>query len=185
MDYFLGLPLPAHYAARTAAFRRAIAARALRPQRSEPHLSVKGSAGLDDGPATLAAIAGIAGRTAPFDIQLGPPALFAGEPVLYLDVESPGWSRLNRALIDLIAARTGATLHPLEISGWVPHVTVIRLKPELAPRHPAILAATAAALSPFPAFTADTLRLYRRARDGEPWLPLRDFALAGRQRENA
>lgn len=57
MDYFPGLPLPAPYAARITAFRRAVAAWALRPQHSEPHLAVKGSADLDESPATLATIA--------------------------------------------------------------------------------------------------------------------------------
>jgi 2'-5' RNA ligase len=183
MDYFLGIPLPPSYAARIEAFRREITDWAFRPQRSEPHISVKGGAGLDDGPETAATVEEIAACTVPFSIQLGEPAIFEGEPVLYLSVVSPGWSALHRVLVDTIAARTGATMHPLEIGGWIPHLTVIRVKPELLPRQREILSLTRAALSPFPEFTADTLRMYRQERNEGPWEPFRDFALSGRPRE--
>ena len=180
MNYHLAIPLPTQYTERIEAFRRDIAEWALRPQRSEPHISVKGSAGLDESPESLATVAEIATDTAPFAIRLGESAVFEGEPVLYLSVESPGWERLNRTLIDTIAARTGAEMHPLEIGGWIPHLTIIRLKPELLPRYQEILAATADSLAPFPTFTAHTLRMYRQEHDEGQWLPLRDFSLSGR-----
>ena len=179
MDYFLGIPLPPPYAARIEAFRREIADWALRPQRSEPHISVKSGAGLNDDPETAATVEEIVTCMAPFSVQLREPALFEGEPVLYLRVVSPGWLALHRALVDTFAARTGTTMHPLEISGWIPHVTVIRVKPELLPRQREILSRTGDALLPF-AFTADTLRMYRQERTEGPWMPLRDFALSGR-----
>lgn len=68
MNYSLAVPLPTQYTERIEAFQRDIAARALRPQRSEPHISVKGSAGLDESPETLATVAEIAKDTAPFTI---------------------------------------------------------------------------------------------------------------------
>jgi len=180
MSYFLGILVPTDYAKRIEALRREFAEWALRPQRSQPHISVKGSAGLDDDPEILTTIEEIVGRTPPFSIRLGDPAVFEGEPVLYLSVKSPGCSKLNRALIDTIAARTGAEMHPLEASGWIPHLTIIRLKPDLLPRYPEILSATAASLSPYPTFTVDSLRMYRQEVDEGPWIPFRDFALSGR-----
>ncbi len=179
MDYFLGIPLSPPYASRIEAFRREIMAWSLRPQRSEPHISVKGGAGLDDSPETTATVEEIAACRAPFSIKLGEPAIFEGEPVLYLSVVSPGWSALHRTLVDTIAARTGETMHPLEIGGWIPHLTVIRVKRELLSRQQEILSITDAALSPFPTFTADTLRMYRQERNEGPWLPFRDVALSG------
>ena len=110
--------------------------------------------------------------------HIGEPAFFEGESVLYLSVESPSWSKLNSILIDSIAAKTGAVMHPFEISGWIPHLTIVRLKPEALPRYQEIFSATAAALSPFPTFTAAILRMYRQELHEGPWLPFRDFALS-------
>ncbi len=184
MNYFLGIPPPTQYTRRIEAFRRDIADWALRPQRSEPHISVKGSAGLDESPAMLASVAEIAQHTVPFGIRLREPAVFEGEPVLYLSVESPGWQQLNRTLIDTIAARTGVEMHPLEVSGWIPHLTIIRLKPELLLRYNEMLSTTAHSLAPFPTFTAHILRMYRQERDEGQWLPFRDFPLSGRPEED-
>jgi 2'-5' RNA ligase len=114
MDYFLGIPLPPPYAARIEAFRREITDWTLRPQRSEPHISVKSGAGLNDDSETAATVEEIVACTVPFTIQLREPAIFEREPVLYLSVVSPGWSALHRVLVDTFAARTGATMHPLE-----------------------------------------------------------------------
>lgn len=75
-------------------------------------------------------------------------------------------------------------MHPLEISGWIPHLTIIRLKPELLLQYPEVLSTTSAAMSPFPTFTARTLRMYRQERDEGQWLPFRDFPLSGRTEED-
>lgn len=104
MKYFLGIPIPAYYANRVEAFQREMAGWALRSQRSEPHISIKGDAGLDEGSGTMTTIKEIIRCMEPFPIQLGEPAVFEGEPVLYLSVTSLGWSQLNRTLIDTIAA---------------------------------------------------------------------------------
>ncbi len=177
MKYFLGIPIPVCYANRVEAFQREMAGWALRSQRSDPHISIKGDAGLDEGSETMITITEVARRTAPFPIQLGEPAVFEGEPVLYLSVTSLGWSQLNRTLIDTIAARTGVEMEPLEISGWIPHLTIFRLKPELLSRCEEIFLATANVLSPYPTITADRLRMYRQERDAGQWAPLRDFPL--------
>lgn len=179
MNYFLGIPAPPEHARRIEAFRQEVADWARRAQRSEPHISIKGGSGLDESAGTLATIEEISTCTAPFPIQVGPPALFEGENVLYLSVDSPGWVRLNRELIDTIAARTGAEMHPLERAGWIPHLTIIRLRPELLSRFDEIVRTTVDALSPFPRFTARTLRMYRQERSEGVWSRLRDFTLSG------
>lgn len=179
MKYFPGIPVPTYYAKRIQAFGHKIAQWALRGQSSEPHISVKGSAGLDDNPGMFAVIEQIAAMTVPVGIRLRGPVIFEGEPVLHLGVDSPGWSRLNRRLIHTIALKNGAEMHPLEIIGRIPHLTIIRLKPELLSHSPEIRSATAHALSPYPTFTAHTVRMYRQDVDeGQP-LPFRDFDLSG------
>ncbi len=165
MKYFLGIPIPAYYANRVEAFQREMVGWALRSQRSEPHISIKGDVGLDEGSGTMTTIKEIVRRIEPFPIQLGEPAVFEGESVLYLSVTSLGWSQLNRTLIDTIAAQTGAEMEPLEISGWIPHLTIFRLKPELLSHCKEIFLATANALSPYPTIMADRLRMYRQERD--------------------
>ena len=184
MNYSLAIPLPTQFAERIETFRRDMAEWALRPQRSEPHISIKGPAGLDESPETFSTLTKIAISTAPFSVRLDQPAVFEGEPVLYLSVVSPGWERLNRRLIDTIAARTMAEMHPLEISGWIPHMTIFRLKPELLSRYDEILSTTSTALIPFLSFTAATLRMYRQKHHEGQWLPFQDIALSGRVQED-
>jgi hypothetical protein len=58
-------------------------------------------------------------------------ALFEEESIRFLSVKSPGWHQLHRTLVDTIIERTGARPHPLELHGWLPHMTVLRLKPSL------------------------------------------------------
>lgn len=162
MQYGLGIPLPPHYAQLVALFRADATEWALRPMRSDPHISIKGPAALDNGQNILATIREIASNAAPFLIQLTAPAMFDAEPILYLGVESLGWWRLHRALVNSIAVRTGAEMHRWEIKGWVPHMTILRAKPELADRRDELIDGATRALSPFPLFEANILRMYRR-----------------------
>jgi len=131
MNFGLGIPLPQDYAKLIEQFRIAKTEWAIRPMRSDPHISIKGVAGLSDSPDSIGMVAEIARSTERFSIRLTEPAIFDGEPILYLGVDSGGWWRLHRALVDTIGAETGAAMHPFEINGWIPHTTVIRLKPEL------------------------------------------------------
>jgi len=125
----------------------------------------------------MAMVTHIARRSDRFVIRLTEPAIFDGEPILYLGVDSPGWWRLHRALVDTIAAKTGAEMHPLEISGWIPHATVTRLKPELCGDQARIISAAAEALSPFPAFEVGTLRMYRQESPTARWTFFHDFPI--------
>ncbi|HCG03328.1 MAG TPA: hypothetical protein DEV93_22670 [Chloroflexi bacterium] len=52
-----------------------------------------------------------------------------------------------------------------------PTATVIRLKPELHSQHAQIISAATEALSAFPVFEVDTLRMYRLGRPEGKWLP--------------
>jgi len=179
MKFGLGIPLPRDYAGRIEQFRINTAEWAIRPMRSDPHISIKGQAGLTDSPDSMAMVADIARRTDKFAIRLTEPAIFDSEPILYLGVDSPGWWRLHRALVDTIAAKTAAEMHPLEISGWIPHTTVIRLKPELRDNQARIISATAEALSPVPAFEVHSLRMYIQERPEGRWAPFHDFPIGG------
>lgn len=179
MQYGLGIPLPPHYAQLVAQFRADATEWALRPMRSDAHTSIKGPAGLDNGQNILTTVREIASSTAPFPIQLTAPALFVAEPIRYLGVESLGWWRLHRALLDTISVRTGAEMHPWEIKGWVPHMTILRAKPELADRRDELIDGATRALSPFPLFEANILRMYRQEHPQARWVALHDFAIGG------
>ncbi len=177
MDFGLGIPLPQDYARLIEQFRVENAEWAIRPMRSDPHISIKGPSGLSDRPDSMAMVTEIARRAEGFSIQLTEPAIFDGEPILYLGVDSAGWWRLHRALVDTIAAKTGAAMHPFEVNGWIPHTTVIRLKSELRGKRATIIAATETALSPFPAFEAGTLRMYRQEQLEARWKSFHDFPI--------
>jgi len=177
MDFGLGIPLPRDYARLVEQFRVENAEWATRPMRSDPHISIKGPAGLSDSPDSMAMVAEIARSTERFSIQFTEPAIFDGEPILYLGFDSSGWWRLHRALVDTIAAETGAAMHPFEINGWIPHATVIRLKPRLGGNQAKIIAATENALSPFPVFDVGTLRMYRQEQHEARWMSFHDFPI--------
>lgn len=179
MDFGLGIPLPQDYARLIEPFRVEKAEWATRPMRSDPHISIKGPAGLSDSPDSIGTVTEIARRTERFSIQLTEPAIFDGEPILYLGVDSPGWWQLHRALVDTITAETGAAMHPFEVKGWIPHATVIRLKPELRGNQATIMAATEIALSPFPVFEVGTLRMYRQEQPEARWTSFHDFPIGG------
>jgi 2'-5' RNA ligase len=178
VNFGLGIPLPRDYAGRIELFRAEKAEWAIRPMRSDPHISIKGPAGLGDSAALIAIVDEIARSTERFSIRLNGPAIFKGESILYLGVDSLGWWRLHRTLVDTIAAKTGAEMYPLERRGWIPHATVIRLKPELQSRHQEILSAASDALSPFPVFEVDALRMYRQERPDARWTPFYDFPIS-------
>jgi 2'-5' RNA ligase len=122
-------------------------------------------------------VAEIARRTERFSIRLTAAAIFDGEPIVYLGVDSAGWWRLHRALVDTIATETGAAMHPFEVNGWIPHATIIRLKPELRGNQATIIAATETALSPFPVFEVGTLRMYRQEHPEARWTSFHDFPI--------
>lgn len=84
---------------------------------------------------------------------------------------------MHRTLVDTIAQQTGVELHPWEIAGWIPHTTVLRLKPELQSGGGEILATTRMALSPLPLFKAQVLRMYRLDRAEGQWQKIDDFPL--------
>ncbi len=156
---------------------------ASRPMRSWPHLSIKGEAGLSEDPACLDLLRNLAAGTAPFEVRLGNLAVFPDVGrVLYLQVESPGWMRLHRTLVDTIASRTGAQMHPLEEAGWIPHVTILRLTAEALKRREEIF--TAAMRMGIPvntSFTARTLRLEYLDHMANWWKPAHTFDLTGPQ----
>lgn len=124
-----------------------------------------------------ATIAEIASQTRGFAIRLTRPTMFDAEPILYLGVESPGWWELHRALVDALAAQTGAEMHPWEISGWIPHATVLRVMPELRDHQDEIVDVATRELSPFPTFQASTLRMYRQDDPKARWRAVRDFPM--------
>lgn len=127
-DHALNLPLPQGLSARIERFRERHAGRARRPMRSRPHIAIKGGAGLSEDRRCLELIEAVAGDTPPFTVRLGGPAVFPDvSGVLHLQVDAPGWGRLHRRLVDALAELTGARMHPLEIDGWIPHVTLLRL----------------------------------------------------------
>jgi 2'-5' RNA ligase len=179
MKYGLGIPLPPAHARRVEQFRLKHAEWAQRPMRSSPHISIKGPAGLSDDRSTVDTLEEIAGATDPFPVRLTEPVMFEAEPILYLGVASEGWWRLHRALVDTIAARTGAEMHPWELSGWIPHATVLRVKPELRGIEDDILAATDREFSPRPRFKAQVLRMYGQEHAAGQWHRIRDFPLGG------
>lgn len=163
VKYGLGLPLPEDCALLIERFRSGKAAWAVRPMRSDPHVSIKGPAGLSESSDILDTIAEVAAHVPPFPLQLTGPAMFDTEPTLYLGVDSPGWWQLHRMLVDSIAARTGAEMHPWETSGWIPHATVLRAKPELGGQRDEIIEAAAQVLAPFPCFQVTMVRMYGQA----------------------
>ncbi|MFI0480581.1 2'-5' RNA ligase family protein [Actinomadura sp. 9N215] len=160
-------------------FRARYADWASRPMRSSPHLSIKGGAGLSVDPACLDLLRKITAGTPPFTAQLGDLAVFPGEGrVLHLQVDSPGWTRLHRTLVDTISQRTGAQMHPLEIAGWIPHVTVLRLTPEaLEQREQIDAAARQTGLPLNTSFTVKSLRMERLDTVADRWTPIHTFAL--------
>lgn len=178
VQYGLGIPLPLDYAERIERFRTTHLDWASRPMRSDPHISIKGPAGLSEQEDILALLSDIAGQTEPFEIQLTRPTMFEAEPIVYLGIDSPGWWKLHRQLVDTIAARTGAEMHPWEIEGWIPHTTILRLKPELRDRRDEVIAAVERALSPFPCFVAGAFRFYRQDAPDQRWVAVRDFPLS-------
>lgn len=105
--------------------------------------------------------------------------MFPGEDrVLHLTVESPGWTRLHRTLVDTISQRTSAQMHPLEITGWIPHVTVLRLTAEaLEHRKQITEAARQMALPLNTSFTAQTMHMERLDPTANYWTPIHTFAL--------
>ena len=145
--------------------------------RSDPHVSIKGPAGLSESTDVPAVIAEVAACVPPFPLQLTSPAMFEAEPILYLGVDSPGWWHLHRALVDDIAARTGAEMHPWEISGWIPHATILRAKPELSGQRDEIIEAATRALAPFPCFQVTMVRMYGQVDPQTRWVSIRDFPL--------
>jgi 2'-5' RNA ligase len=177
MTYGLGIPLPGDYARRIERFRVEKAEWAVRPMRSDPHISIKGPAGLSDVQDVLAPVASVASATEKFTIQLAGPSMFDHGPILYLGVESAGWWRLHRALVDVIAEKTGEEMHPWEIEGWIPHTTVIRVRPELRERRDDIICAAEEALSPLPLFRAGILRMYRQEPLEARWTHFHDFPM--------
>ncbi len=183
MNYSLGIPVPPEYAARVERFRHDYAVWERRPMRSDPHISIKGPGGLSEAPLVIGTIAEITGRTIPFRMALHDPAVFEEEPVLYLPLRSDGWWSLHRALVDTLAARTGAEKHPLEVTGWIPHMTVLRPQLDLLRQPTMLFTAVINELSPIPVFTADSLRMYRQEQPNERWKPLHDFPFLGSVRE--
>ncbi|WP_230421481.1 2'-5' RNA ligase family protein [Actinomadura soli] len=154
---------------------------ASRPMRSRPHLSIKGGAGLSDDPACLDLLRRITARTAPFEVRLGDLAVFPGEDrVLHLRVESPGWTRLHRTLVDTIARHTNAEMHPLEIAGWIPHVTVLRLTAEALEQRERVFAeAHRTGLPANTSFTARSLSMQHLDAVADWWKPVHTFDLGG------
>jgi 2'-5' RNA ligase len=179
MLYGLGIPLPHEYATRIELFRAEHMDWEFRQMRSEPHISIKGPAGVSESEVVLDILTDICHRTKPFTIQLTRPEIFQAEPIVYLGIESQGWWSLHRRLIDTLAARTGAVMHPWEIEGWIPHTTVLRLRPELCDQRDQILRAVERALSPPPIFVAHTLRMYRQNAPEQRWSRGLDFQLSG------
>jgi len=179
MLHGLGIPLPHEYATRIELFRAEHVDWASRQMRSEPHISIKGPAGLSESRNVLDILADIAHRTKPFTIQLTLPETFRDEPIVYLGIKSRGWWSLHRQLVDILAVETGAVMHPWEIEGWIPHTTVLRLKPELCDQRDLILGAVERDLTPLPVFVADTLRMYRQDAPEQRWYQVLDFQLSG------
>lgn len=177
VKYGLGIPLPEDCAQRIEAFRAKSAVWAIRPMRSEPHISIKGPAGLSEDPDLLETVARIAHETKRFSIRLTDPTMFDDEPILYLGIDSEGWWQMQRALVESIAELTGAEMHPWEIAGWIPHTTLVRVKPELRNRRDEIPASAAEALSPLPVFDAEVLRMYQQDAPEERWSRAQDFSI--------
>lgn len=150
--------------------RRALGA----PERDRipPHLTLVSPTNVrDDGlAAALAAVRRAAARSAPFALDLGPPATFAPvTPTVHLEVSGPGLESLAALRGDL-AAR--APLDRPDAHEWVPHVTLAQ---EVAT--PERLAAALAALVDWRASTAvDRVHVLRQGAD-QVWVPIADVPL--------
>lgn len=184
-EYALVLPLPEVLSARIEGFREWHAGWARRPMRSWPHISIKGGAGLSADRRCLELIESVAARTAPFAVRLGDAAVFPGDGgVLHLRVDAPGWGRLHRRLVDSVAARTGARMHPLELDGWIPHVTLLRLTDAAMERREDVLAAARGVPAGDDSFVVRTLRMERFDTVADRWRSFRAFPLAGGRRSS-
>ncbi|MFA1548943.1 2'-5' RNA ligase family protein [Actinomadura chokoriensis] len=180
MEYALVLPVAESHSERIKAFRAQYAGWASRPMRSWPHLSIKGGAGLSAEPGCLDLIREIAAATSPFEVRLGGPAVFPGDGrVLHLQVESPGWGRLHRTLVDTVARHTGAQLHPLEVAGWIPHVTLLRLTAQALERRDEVYAAVRRAVPTDSSFVVETVRMERFDSVANWWKQFHEFDLTG------
>lgn len=56
-------------------------------------------------------------------------------------------------------------------------MTILRAKPELADRRDELIDGATRALSPFPLFEANILRMYRQEHPEARWIALHDFAI--------
>nr|WP_143220214.1 hypothetical protein [Actinomadura sp. CNU-125] len=83
---------------------------------------------------------------------------------------------MHRRLVDTVAARTGARMHPLELEGWVPHVTLLRLTDAALTRSDIFAEARKV---PDESFVVRSLHMERFDAAADRWKFFREFRLTG------
>lgn len=146
---------------------------------SEPHITVKAQAGLDEDLLWLDKIKQVCENFQAFDVKLTEPRYF-GEDVLFLGVESEQISTLHKELVKAVSPDPELSKQYFEWDAYVPHLTIAQRSYGMTYEQlEEVKAEVRNTLYPFPTFNVNFIRVYCKEHRGEAYKKYVDIPLNG------
>lgn len=176
MQYFIGIVPPENELEKLKDFRNQWPANRI-DDLVEPHITLKAQGGLSADENWLEEVKEAAAEFPAFPIQLGEPRFF-GEDILYLSMDSPQLKELHETLVKAVGATPEQIAQYFELDQFVAHLTLAKTAYGLSKEELKEMAAAAIeALTPYPPFTVDSIRVYRKAVGQDRYVKDQDIPL--------
>lgn len=176
MQYFIGIVPPESELKKLKEFHNQWPANRINDL-VEPHITLKAQGGLNADESWLKNVKEAAAEFPAFPIQLGEPCFF-GEDILYLSMDSPELQALHKILVKAVGATPEQIAQYFELDYFVAHLTLAKTAYGLSKEELKEMAAAAREkLAPYPAFTVDSIRVYRKLSEQEGYSKYMDISL--------
>ncbi|QHJ69141.1 2'-5' RNA ligase family protein [Planococcus halotolerans] len=176
MQYFIGVVPPESELEKLKEFRNQWPANRI-DDLVEPHITLKAQGGLSADESWLENIKEAAAGFPGFPVQLGEPRFF-GEDILYLSMDSPELQELHETLVKAAGATPEQIEQYFELDLFVAHLTLAKTAYGLSREELKEMAAAASKeLAPYPAFTIESIRIYRKSDGQQGYVKYMDVPL--------
>lgn len=176
MQYFIGIVPPEKELSKLKEFRNQWAANRI-DDMVEPHITLKAQGGLTEDESWLEAVKQAAAEFPAFQIQLGEPRFF-GEDILYLSMDSPELEQLHRVLVEAVGITPEHIEQYFEMDQFLPHMTLAKTAYGMSRDELGEMAEAATLeLAPNPAFSVESIRVYRKSASQDGYVKYLDIPL--------
>lgn len=176
MEYFIGIVPPDEELRAIKKFRNQWTANGIDAV-VEPHFTLKAQGGLTADESWIEKVEEVAAEFPDFTIELGEPRFF-GADILYISTDSKELKYLHESLVKAVGATPEQIEQYFEMGHFVAHLTLAKTAYGLSKQELKEMAAAAKnKFSPYTAFQARSIRIYRKTDDRQGYTKYMDIPL--------